>query len=647
MKLIDVMRADPRNRFIIKGDGNALRAKINSGGQAGRISFSSMLTMAQSQKNDELANYHGAGHLNDPDGEYVHTYSVQNMNKVNSLRGPLTGFGATSSPVAMLLNDMDMSDSFSRLGTQEHLLSYGSGTSNINSNSNINRQVSTPMMHSNNDFMINNNVSLPRCHSFVTGRGQEVIPDIQQRIRQGHQLSVQQFHQRQGTSKQPSLPSHLQPNTLYFREDDRRRDKSNTSMKSNPDTMTMRHCFNDGQDWDSAGNPRSSLGWNMAGTMSLDRVDDREGLRLRQLDTSSASFQQLSRNHLNDSIDYDSMSYNSNYSMPTSVYSYDTPSLPLSQENSLIGGGGGRGGQIPLGHGPQGFISGPLISRHLQSMGESIASSPSHFGGLDGSDFLMADNPGNRECNRSPSTSSLKSQKDRCIIPGTRQGVGSQSGYDSCGSEGGLDGEGSIEQSSLYRFNKQISRGATQDESPKSNQCGYFSTSPNFVSMRSTENAVQSDTGSLFSGGYTTSEFDDPMMQEHRSYPQFSRSSIALPSTMNNTTGERSFQSELSDPEHQQAEDESASQLSIPLDKWMIKAWLPIVFSGFDYDVIDSFVAQLRDNGGFVTVQDLLDAVARDELTREALADFAGFKVGHCNRLDKALSAYDSKCIPK
>jgi hypothetical protein len=35
VKLIDVMRADPRNRFIIKGDGNALRARINSGGQAG------------------------------------------------------------------------------------------------------------------------------------------------------------------------------------------------------------------------------------------------------------------------------------------------------------------------------------------------------------------------------------------------------------------------------------------------------------------------------------------------------------------------------------------------------------------------------------------------------------------------------------
>jgi hypothetical protein len=33
---------------------------------------------------------------------------------------------------------------------------------------------------------------------------------------------------------------------------------------------------------------------------------------------------------------------------------------------------------------------------------------------------------------------------------------------------------------------------------------------------------------------------------------------------------------------------------SIPLDKWMIKTWLPIAFNGFDYAVIDVFVAKLR-----------------------------------------------------
>lgn len=644
VKLIDVMRADPRNRFIIKGDGNALRAKINSGGQAGRISFSSMLTMAQSQKQDEHGDYHGGNCTNDPDGDYVHTYSALNMSKVNAPKVPLSGFTNNSNPVSMLLSDMDINDSFGRLGMQERLPSYANGNSNNNTN-NINRQCSTPMMHTSNDFMINNE-SLPRCHSFITGRGLDAIPDIQQRIRQGHQLSVQQFHQRQGTSKLAPHPPHLSPNVPTFRDDHRHRDNCNTSMKSNPDLMSGRHCFSDSQDWDPIGNSRSPTGWNMAGTMSLDRSPERDGLRIGQLDPSSTSFQQLSRNHLNESLDYDSMSYNSNYSLPMSVYSYDAPNLPLKQDSCLIGGG--RGMQMPLGHGPPGLIGGTLLSSHSQSMGEYSGLSPTHFGALGDSDFLMSDNTGLRDCNRSPSTSSLKSQKDRGIVLGARLGVGSQCGYDSCGSEGGLDGEGSIEHSSsIYKFHKQVSRSKTQDESSKNNNSGYFSTSPTFVTMRSTENAMQSDTGSLFSGGYTTSEFDDPMIQDHRPYPRFSRSSIAQPSTLNTTTGDRSFQSELSDPEHQHTEDESASQHSIPLDKWMIKAWLPIVFSGFDYDVIDSFVAQLRDNGGFVTVQDLLDAVARDELTREALADFAGFKVGHCNRLDKALAVYDSKCIPK
>ena len=41
----------------------------------------------------------------------------------------------------------------------------------------------------------------------------------------------------------------------------------------------------------------------------------------------------------------------------------------------------------------------------------------------------------------------------------------------------------------------------------------------------------------------------------------------------------------------------------IPLDKWMIKVWLHIAFSGFDSDIIEGFITKLRDDGGFVTVQ--------------------------------------------
>ena len=45
------------------------------------------------------------------------------------------------------------------------------------------------------------------------------------------------------------------------------------------------------------------------------------------------------------------------------------------------------------------------------------------------------------------------------------------------------------------------------------------------------------------------------------------------------------------------------TQTYIPLDKWMIKVWLHIVFSGFDSDIIEGFISKLRDDGGFVTVQ--------------------------------------------
>ena len=85
--------------------------------------------------------------------------------------------------------------------------------------------------------------------------------------------------------------------------------------------------------------------------------------------------------------------------------------------------------------------------------------------------------------------------------------------------------------------------------------------------------------------------------------------------------------------------EEDISLSYIPPHKWMIKAWLPMAFEGFDRNVIDYFIRKLRDDGGFVTLQDLLDARASNELTREVLADIAGFKLGHYNRLERALAA--------
>jgi hypothetical protein len=93
-------------------------------------------------------------------------------------------------------------------------------------------------------------------------------------------------------------------------------------------------------------------------------------------------------------------------------------------------------------------------------------------------------------------------------------------------------------------------------------------------------------------------------------------------------------------PLNQHENNDKLSSTSIPLDKWTIKAWLPIAFDGFDKTLINTFISKLRDDGGFVTVQDLLDYQSKGELTREALADIAGFKVGHWNRFEKTLAPY-------
>lgn len=85
-------------------------------------------------------------------------------------------------------------------------------------------------------------------------------------------------------------------------------------------------------------------------------------------------------------------------------------------------------------------------------------------------------------------------------------------------------------------------------------------------------------------------------------------------------------------------EENDISLSYIPPHKWMIKAWLPMAFEGFDRNVIDYFIRKLRDDGGFVTLQDLLDARASNELTRDVLSEIAGFKLRHYNRLERALA---------
>lgn len=35
----------------------------------------------------------------------------------------------------------------------------------------------------------------------------------------------------------------------------------------------------------------------------------------------------------------------------------------------------------------------------------------------------------------------------------------------------------------------------------------------------------------------------------------------------------------------------------VPPDEWFIQDWLPLVFSGYDIDIVDTFVKHLRDDG--------------------------------------------------
>lgn len=613
VKLIDVMRADPRNRFIIKGDGNALRAKINSGGQAGRISFSNMM----------LAQQHDEGEYPPPaEGtEYQHCYSQLNMSKVAASRGSVNGFNAAGSSSTSERNsgpqlhpeDAELSQSFSRLGMPDALsptfkANHGRSASHIGPTS------PNP-----------NNSTISRSQS-MTVQGNN---DVQQRIRQVHQLQVQQFHQRQSLTLPPHSPSHLSPNAAAFRGQMMR----NSIVEQDSMIPSQRSPSGVG------------MGWNIAGTMSLDRDRDGEE-RINYLNPTTSNFQIHRSNTAVDYNDYESSCYNNSYSLPLSPYNnfdpVQTSHSPQRQDSNVVGAGRGL---RPLGHNT-------LSPKLMLSVADLSGQGNHRFSKFDHGDDSGLDHSQGRDTdvdvsNISPSVSSVHSQmerdRDRSLVPSLQQ-----SGYDSCStrSEGDFDGEvGDQDHNRFSNFSPQSSRTNYEKSSRSSTHSTYPSTHPQSSSAFSVNH---SNSGSLFSGGYAGLDTEHSPhglagLDQTRSMLLEPRS----PGLMVPATNPRSFQSELSDPEHHLVEEEINSQLSIPLDKWMIKAWLPIVFSGFDYDVIDSFVARLRDDGGFVTVQDLLDAVARDELTRETLAVIAGFKVGHCNRLDKALGAYNGKCIPK
>ena len=68
-----------------------------------------------------------------------------------------------------------------------------------------------------------------------------------------------------------------------------------------------------------------------------------------------------------------------------------------------------------------------------------------------------------------------------------------------------------------------------------------------------------------------------------------------------------------------------------------LKTWLPEAFDGFDSKLVESFIANLRDDFGFVSTEDLHAAKIEGQLSFEGLKGINHFKIGHFNRLMKRL----------
>lgn len=68
----------------------------------------------------------------------------------------------------------------------------------------------------------------------------------------------------------------------------------------------------------------------------------------------------------------------------------------------------------------------------------------------------------------------------------------------------------------------------------------------------------------------------------------------------------------------------------------LITSWLPQIFYGYEEQQVASFIKSLQIEGGFVTVQDLIDAQTNNQLTFDFLSKL-NFKIGHCNRLYSGL----------
>jgi hypothetical protein len=87
-------------------------------------------------------------------------------------------------------------------------------------------------------------------------------------------------------------------------------------------------------------------------------------------------------------------------------------------------------------------------------------------------------------------------------------------------------------------------------------------------------------------------------------------------------------------------EDQPSATTEISANKLIpLSVWLPNLFAGFDGPLVSTFLESLRDECGFMTVQDLLQAQSNSQLTFEFMKSACGMKLGHFNRLIKGLES--------
>eukprot|EP00596_Hydrurales_sp_CCMP1899_P009800 CAMPEP_0119035564 /NCGR_PEP_ID=MMETSP1177-20130426/2648_1 /TAXON_ID=2985 /ORGANISM="Ochromonas sp, Strain CCMP1899" /LENGTH=1104 /DNA_ID=CAMNT_0006994003 /DNA_START=168 /DNA_END=3482 /DNA_ORIENTATION=- len=754
VKLIDVMRADPRNRFIIKGDGNALRARINSGGQAGRRSFSSAIAMnlAQQQMEEDESTFEG-----------TYTYSSKNMSKVTASKEM---FGGNETPekrpsdARLQVEDPQMSDlghhsihdrnslpptpsrSFqSRGGTP------GTSISSINSNTEYSNHNSTPEPH----------LTYNQSMNIYPGNQMYVDP---QYMRQPRQMQVHQFHRRKGSNTPPLSPSlygnegRMDSNGMNGNFNNNNNGRGNgmrnrpgTGIRASTGSSYMQHNINNGligmqqnmkmhalNELNRDDNQSNMSGSNQASPLYSRRPSETFSSR-----RSFSEFAELSGSQLNPADgggDFDGLGL-SKFNMPVPSYQFDADNGEIGGSNppppspSLYGNEGrmdsngmngnfnsnnNGNGQMPPRHLSEDLRLNDMPCRRpseasfgdgngrLNDMSSRRPSEASQFGDSNGrlsdmcsrrpseaSQFGESNGRLNDMSSRRPSETSQFGESngsrrpsydmasrlntDRRASELSEFSVSQISGGDNDSSEDewkyshkkesegliGMQHAGQYTRQSLDHIlaqqndrermerNRSISLPQEGDshipfaETLFNNQGGSMTSTNSTTHLISIQNSIDSEYSN--SSGHTTKASSQSQIHGLQQFQSQQRTddhqrSSAHPSDQRDEPLRRKSFMESG---HNHPPEEGAAttyESRIPPDQCFIQNWLPMVFSGYDGDMVDTFIMHLRDDGGFITVQDLIDAQTINGLTRELLANIAGFKAGHFNRLEKALAVY-------